>query len=172
MLGFAQFLLAQKNYGQESRIDKDDFPSTSYLLIKDYLKDAKRTRFYQKKDSNKKSYEAKFKKGRLHYSAEFDEEGNLKDVEFKITEKDIPNDTWSTILHYLDENYDKYSVKKIMQQYTNVEDQPIAQTLHNAFQNLILPEVNYKLIFTAKEHKKTQNYKALFNAEGRPIQIR
>ena len=172
IVGIVQITSAQNKYEQESRIDKADFPNSAYLLIEDYLKDAKRVRFYQEIDSTKKSYEAKFKKGRLHYSVEFDESGKLEDVEFIIKEQDVPNDTWGTILFYLDENHAKYRIKKIQQQYPLLDGQSEKKLLHNAFQNLILPEVNYELIFSAKKDKEFQEYEALFDAEGQLIQIR
>ena len=183
MLGIAQITLAQNKYESESRIDLDEFPIKSYSLIQDYLKDAKRVRFYQETensskqkqivpDSTKKSYEAKFKKGRLHYSVEFDKEGAPEDVEFKIKERDIPNDTWSTIQFYLNENHDKHRIKKMQQQYPVQKGQSTEKTLHNAFQNLILPEVNYELVFSAKESYGFQEYEALFNSEGQLILIR
>ncbi len=172
MLCIVQTSIAQGKYERESRIDRDQFPNKSYSLIQDYLKNAKRIRFYQETDSTKKSYEAKFKKGRLHYSVEFDKEGDLEDVEFKIKEKDIPNDTWSTIQFYLNKNHYKHRVKKMQQQYPVQKGQSIKKTLHNAFQNLILPEVNYELVFSAKESNGFQEYEALFNSEGQLIRIR
>ena len=172
MLVTMQFGVAQNKYERESRIDEEEFPKASYLLIQDYLDDAKRIRFYKETDSIKKSYEAKFKKGRLHYSVEFDESGKLEDVEFIIKEQDVPNDTWGTILFYLDENHAKYRIKKIQQQDPLLDGQSEKKLLHNAFQNLILPEVNYELIFSAKKDKEFQEYEALFDAEGQLIQIR
>jgi len=172
MFCLVQFGIAQNKYERESRIKVEEFPDKSYTVIQDYLEDAKRVRFYQETDSVKKSFEAKFKKGRLHYSVEFDQNGILEDVEFQIKERDIPNDTWDTILYYLDKNHTKYRVKRIQQQYPVLENQSIEQTLHNAFQNLILPEVNYELVFVAKENKAYQEYEALFNADGQLIQLR
>tara|TARA_B100000945_G_C20143681_1_gene485134 strand:+ start:83 stop:640 length:558 start_codon:yes stop_codon:yes gene_type:complete len=172
LLGMVQISFAQNKYERESRIDKEEFPSKSFSLIQKYLEDAKRVRFYQEMDSTKKSYEAKFKKGRLHYSVEFNKNGSLEDVEFKIKERDIPNDTWATIMYYLDENHAKPRVKKIQQQYSTQEGQPTEKTLHNAFQNLILPEVKYELVFSAKKDKEFQEYEALFDSEGQLIRLR
>ena len=172
IVGIVQITSAQNKYEQESRIDKADFPNSAYLLIEDYLKDAKRVRFYQETDSTKKSYEAKFKKGRLRYSVEFDEQGTLEDVEFKIKVRDIPNDTWGAIQSYLDKNHYKHRVKKIQQQYPFREEKSVEKTLHNAFQNLILPDVNYELVFSAKESGGFQEYEALFDYEGQLIRLR
>lgn len=172
IIGTVQIISAQNKYERESKIDEDAFPNNAYILIEKYLEDAKRLRFYQETDSTKKSYEAKFKKGRLHYSVEFNDKGKLEDVEFKIKERDIPNDTWRTIQFYLKENHKKHRVKKIQQQYPVREGQSTEKTLHNAFQNLILPEVNYELIFSSKESDGFQEYEALFDSEGQLIQIR
>ncbi|MDF0715129.1 hypothetical protein PY092_03115 [Muricauda sp. 334s03] len=172
LLGIVQISHAQNKYERESRIDKDEFPNKSYSLIQDYLEDAKRVRFYQETDSAKKTFEAKFKKGRLHYSVEFNKNGSLEDVEFKIKERDIPNDTWASIMYYLEKNHAKPRVKKMQQQYSIQEGQTTEETLHNAFQNLILPEVKYELVFSAKKDKEFQEYEALFDSEGQLIRLR
>ena len=63
-------------------------------------------------------------------------------------------------------------VKKIQQQYPLREEKSVEKTLHNAFQNLILPDVNYELVFSAKESDGFQEYEALFDSEGQLVQIR
>ncbi|MBR9855072.1 MAG: hypothetical protein GYB37_10935 [Algicola sp.] len=172
LLGILQIALAQSKYERESRIEKNQFPAKSYMQIQEYLENAKRIRFYQEMDSTKKSYEAKFKKGRLYYSVEFNEQGSLEDIEFKIKERDIPNATWGAIQQHLTKNHNNYRVKKIQQQYPVSQEQSVEKTLYNAFQNLILPEVNYELVFSTKEKDGFQEYEALFNADGTLIAIR
>ncbi|MBO0321307.1 hypothetical protein J0X14_03285 [Muricauda sp. CAU 1633] len=163
-------MFAQNKYEKESRIKKDAFPEKAYTLISEYLENAKRVRFYQETDSTKKSFEAKFKKGRLHYSVEFNETGDLEDVEFIITENDIPEDTWNTIKAYLDSQYPKLRIKKIQQQHPLTGQDP-KRTLHEAFQNLMLPHINYKLVFSAKKEGKRKSYEALFNAQGNLVAV-
>ncbi|KAB5485094.1 MULTISPECIES: PepSY-like domain-containing protein [Flagellimonas] len=165
------FGMSQEKHEQEFRIKKSQFPDAALEQIEQYLGDAKRIRFYQELDSTKKSYEAKFKKGRLHYSVEFNETGKLEDVEFIIKERDIPEDSWNAILEHLQENYPKFRIKKIQQQYPLADREP-KKTLHEAFQNLILPYINYELVFSAKKDKGFQTYEALFNSEGTLINIR
>ncbi|RUA16746.1 MAG: hypothetical protein DSY83_05230 [Flavobacteriia bacterium] len=165
------FGMSQEKHEQEFRIKKSQFPDAALEQIEQYLGDAKRIRFYQELDSTKKSYEAKFKKGRLHYSVEFNETGKLEDVEFIIKERDIPEDSWNAILEHLQENYPKFRIKKIQQQYP-LADRESKKTLHEAFQNLILPYINYELVFSAKKDKGFQTYEALFNSEGTLINIR
>ena len=165
-----QISFAQNKYKQESRIKKEAFPEKAYALISEYLDNAKRVRFYQETDNAKKSFEAKFKKGRLHYSVEFSANGDLEDVEFIIKEYEIPEDTWNTIKSHLNSNYPKLHVKKIQQQHPLVGENP-KKILHEAFQNLMLPHINYEIVFSSKKERKFQSYEALFNAEGNLIHI-
>lgn len=171
LLFISLFALSQEKHEQEFRIKKSQFPEAALSQIEQYLGNAKRIRFYQELDSTKESFEAKFKKGRLHYSVEFNEKGKLEDVEFIITERDIPEDSWNAILEHLQENYPKFRIKKIQQQYPLANREP-KKTLHEAFQNLILPYINYELVFSAKKDKGFQTYEALFNSEGSLLNIR
>lgn len=165
------WVVSQEKREQEFRIDREKFPEAALAQIEGYLTNAKRIRFYQEMDSTKKSYEAKFKKGRLHYSVEFNENGILEDVEFIIKERDIPRDTWDTIMDYLDATYPKFRIKKIQQQHPKA-DRDSKKTLHEAFQNLMLPHINYEFVFSAKNENGFQTYEALFNFEGNLINIR
>ncbi|MBT8292923.1 MAG: hypothetical protein KJN70_06585, partial [Eudoraea sp.] len=134
--------------------------------------DVKRLRFYKELDSAKTSYEAKFKKDRLFYSVEFDEEGLLEDVEILITEVDIPNSSFQAIQEYLKSNFKKYRIRKIQQQYTLTAFQNVENTLHKAFQNLIDPKINYELIVAGKKDRDFQDYEILFDSEGKLIRLR
>lgn len=156
---------------REFKIKPSELPQNVEKLLTPYLQDAKRIRFYQEIDGDKKSFEAKFKKGRLHYSVEFDSKGILEDVEFKITPADIPEASWSNILQYLEKNFEKFSVKKIQQQYPTL-NKSTNEVLTEAFQNLILPYINYELIVSAKKEKGYEQFEILFNAEGEFINRR
>ncbi len=164
-------LRSQEKKEQEFRISKSELPKEAYELIEPELQGAKRIRFYQETDGDKKSFEVKFKKRRLHYSVEFNTNGQLEDVEFIIKPTDIPEDSWNKILNYLGNNYKTYKVKKIQQQYPSSE-QNDRKTIKDAFQNLILPYINYELIFSAKKEKGYQHYEALFNSEGEFVKVR
>lgn len=167
-----QSALGQNKYEHESRINKEDFPKNAYILLEDHLDNARRIRFYKEIDSTKQSYEAKFKKRKLHYSVEFDTQGTLEDVEFEIDVVDIPEDSWLAIENYLESNHTKFRVKKIQQQYTSHNNEDAKETLRKAFQNLILPEINYELVFSAKTENGFQEYEGLFNSNGKLITLR
>ncbi|WP_400071806.1 hypothetical protein [Zobellia russellii] len=157
---------AQIKDEREHRIRKSQFPENARLFIHQKLINAKRIRFYKEIDGDKISYEAKFKKDRLKYSIEFDAQGKLEDIEITITSVDIPNEAYAKITSYLENNFKKYRIQKIQQQYI-ADENDIDQTLKNAFQNLMLPSIKYELIIDGKREKSFEEFEILFNAEGK-----
>jgi hypothetical protein len=45
-------------------------------------------------------------------------------------------------------------------------DKNVSQTLQEAFQNLLLPEIRYELIVGGKEGNVFQSYEMLYDAQG------
>lgn len=170
LLIITTFCYGQKKQEQEFRIDRHLLPGTIMPLLSEYLKDVKRLRFYKELDGEKSSYEVKFKKDKLLYSIEFDQNGQLEDVEFIIKEIDIPAEALKNIVTYLNVNHQKNRIKKIQQQHINY-DNP-RQTLKEALQNLILPEIRYELIISAKDEKGFGEYELTFDADGKHLLTR
>ncbi len=166
LIGFSfQFGTAQHKYEREYRIRKSQFPANALELIEEKITDAKRIKFYKETDSTKVSYEAKLKKGRLWYSIEFSEDGVLEDIEILIKTTDIPDATLSKIEAYLNNNFNKYRIKRLQQQYPARTD-ALEKTLRNAFQNLILPTNNYEIMVAGKREDGYMDYEILFDADG------
>lgn len=162
---------AQNKYEREFRIKKSQFPEKALNHIEEKLEDARRIRFYKEIDSVKVSFEAKFKKDRLKYSVEFDENGALEDIEILIKSVDIPNDAFAKINKYLQNEFVKYKIQKMQQQYpVGVND--TESTIKNAFQNLMLPSIKYELIVSGKRNKGYAQYEVLFDAAGSFEKIR
>lgn len=156
----------QAKYEREFRILKEQFPDSALVLLKGKIESAKRIKYYKEIDSAKTSYEAKFKKDRLWYSVEFDAKGGLEDVEILIKPIDIPSDTYAKIIGYLDGMFSKYKMKRMQQQYPKKEGEAPETVLKRAFQNLLLPSLNYELVVAAKDGKDYKQYEILFDATG------
>lgn len=163
---------AQNKYEREHRIRKVQFPEIALEYIAEKLDEAKRTRFYKEIDSSTISYKAKFKKDRLWYGIEFDKKGAIENVEIAVKPIDIPDDAFATINSYLSNNFTKYKIRKMRQQYWVAEMNTVEETVKNAFQNLMLPAINYELIIKGKKDKKSEQYEALFDSEGNFKSIR
>lgn len=158
--------LAQARYEREHRIKKRDFPEQAHALLANEIIMMKRLRFYKETDSAKTSYKAKFKKDKLHYNIEFNSEGILEDIEIEVKEIDLPNDSFTSIKNYLNRSVSKYNIRKIQQQYHVKNKEEIKKTLKEAFQNLLLPTVNYALIVSCKTEDGRVDYKYLFDSAG------
>ena len=162
----------QYKYEREHRIKKNQFPAEAHALIEEQLAEARRIRYYRETDSTKVSYEAKFKVDRLHYSVEFDQQGKLEDVEILIKEVDIPNASFKNITDYLDDNFEKYRIRRIQQQYPVSENESVELTIKNAFQNLLLPTIRYELIIAGRKDKGFEDFEILFDADGNFLKMR
>ncbi|MDC6351104.1 hypothetical protein PP178_06025 [Zeaxanthinibacter sp. PT1] len=156
----------------ERRIKPSLFPENALELIAPQLTDVKRLRYYREQDSTKVSYELKFKKGRMFYSVEFSEDGQLEDIEILVKEVDIPGDSWETMQRYFKDNFTKFRIKKIQQQYPLLPGSTPQKTIRNAFQNLLIPELNYEMVISAKQERTYNEYEILFDASGNFISIR
>ena len=163
---------SQNKYEREHRILKKQFPPKAMAFISQKLEGAKRIRFYKEIDSAKTSFEVKFKKARLHYSVVFNKLGELGGVEITIKEVDVPSESWDSIRDYLNRNFKKIRIKKIQQQYSVTNDSSPEETLHNAFQNLLLPALNYEIVFAGKREMGYEEFEVLFDAQGNFIRIR
>jgi len=164
LLATSVLCFGQKKQEREFRIDKEELPKEITPVLTNYLNNVKRLRFYKELDGERSSYEVKFKKDRLLYSIEFDENGVLEDVEFIIKQKGIPDKTFEKLTKYLKANHEKYRIKKIQQQYLNTGNPQ--KTLKDAFQNLILPEIQYELIIATKDEEGYGEYEITFDAVG------
>lgn len=163
---------SQVKVEREHRIKKNQFPETAHEFIQEKLEEAKKIRFYKETDTTKISYEAKFKKDKLYYSIEFDESGKLEDIEISIKEVDVPEDSWSKITKFLNEKFTKFKIRKIQQQYPITSDETAETTLNNAFQNLLIPSLNYELMVRGKIQDVHSDFEILFGAEGEFIKMK
>lgn len=163
---------SQVKVEREHRIKKNQFPETAHEFIQEKLEEAKKIRFYKETDTTKISYEAKFKKDKLYYSIEFDESGKLEDIEISIKEVDVPEDSWSKITKFLNEKFTKFKIRKIQQQYLITSDETAETTLNNAFQNLLIPSLNYELMVRGKIQDVHSDFEILFGAEGEFIKMK
>lgn len=161
----------QKKQEREFRINKEELPQEIIPILSDYLNNVKRLRFYKELDGKKSSYEVKFKKDKLFYSVEFDENGILEDVEFIIKENDIPQETLNAIEDHLSVTYGKFRIKKIQQQYLN-GDKDAKTVLKKAFQNLLLPEINYEIVIAVKDNQGFGEYEVTFDSNGKHLLTR
>ncbi len=169
-----QFLIvnSQVKVERERRIKKNQFPETAHDFIKEKLQDAKKIRFYKETDTTKISYKARFKKDKLYYGLGFNESGKLENIVILINKIDIPEDSWALITKLLNEKFNKFKIRKMQQQYHITSHESVETTLNNAFQNLLIPSLNYELMVRGKIQDDRADFEILFGAQGDFIKMR
>lgn len=150
---------------REHRIRKSQFP-TMQLNSTILGPKIKQKRYYKEVDSLGITYFLKFKKDRLHYFLSFDQDGNLVNSGFRVTEVDIPEETYQEIKEYLSHSFEKFRVKRIFQEYPPTNTENDIPTLTDTFQNLILPSNVYKLIVNIEINKRRSELDLWFRADG------
>ncbi len=171
-LFFGLFSSAQNNQEREHRIKKSQFPLEALQLIEANNDDFKRIKYYKAIDSTSKTFIAKFKKDRLFYSMNFNETGVFKGLGFAIKPVDMPDESFSRITAYLDQTFEKSKIRKMFQTYSIQPDVQIEKTLKNAFQNLMLPHINYALFIKGKKDGVRDDFEVSFDAKGNLIQLK
>jgi len=162
---------AQNKYEREHQIKKSQFPPVEQRLLSANSK-MKQQRFYKEVDSSQTTYTMKFKLDRLRYFMDFDQNGKLQNIGFRVKEVDIPSDAYSKIESYLTTHFDKVKIRRMHQEYMVLDEKANDKTLKDAFQNMLLPSNRYRLIIATKKNGKRMENEALFNAEGSLKMIR
>lgn len=157
---------AQEKVERQHRIKKSQFPTKAIRILDENSMDIKRLKFYREIDTAQKTYTAKFKKYRLFYEMDFDKNGEFKSMGFTIRQVDIPEESFKRITDYLSQNLEKPKIRKMLQLYHVKENGSPEKTIKNAFQNLMVPYMFYKLLVRAKKDGRSADYKVVFDPEG------
>lgn len=164
--------LAQAKYEREFRIRKTQFPRAGFERASPFLDGARRVHYYQETDSNRVSYEIKFKKRRLRYSVEFSGEGELEDIEVGISPVDMPATSWEAIETHLTRTLGKHRIAKLQQQYPRAAFESDSETFQMAFQNMLLPVIRYEIMVQARGEEGFKEYEILFDHQGVVLSVR
>ena len=97
---------------------------------------------------------------------DFDKNGGFKAASFLIKQVDIPENSFQKISNYLAQNFENIKVRKMLQLYSKNAEQNVEKTIKNAFQNLMIPDMNYKLLVRGKLNKRKTDIEIFFDSNG------
>lgn len=161
------FSSAQEKIESQHRIKKSQFPSDALMTIAKNSTEIKRLKFYREVDTAQTTYTAKFKKSRLFYEMDFDQNSGFKSMSFKVKEVDIPDDSFQQMTDYLSQKFEKSKIRKMLQMYPSGEGEITSEeTIKKAFQNLMMPNMFYKLLVRGKNNDKSVDYIVIFDSKG------
>ncbi|MEL6652640.1 MAG: hypothetical protein AAFQ87_17700, partial [Bacteroidota bacterium] len=110
------------------------------------------------------SYEAKVKSEQGRFSIEFDESGQLQDVELTQDWDQVPEKARLAIQSYLLKRFTRHRIQKIQLQWTGPEATLQALIRQEATNELYTQK--YELVIRAQDQADTQWYEMLFSASG------
>jgi hypothetical protein len=153
---------------KEERIRRRDMPEKAIEVLSPFLKQARKIRFYFETDGERKSYECKLKFRGIKYSIEFNESGDLEDVEFLVSGTDLPDITRDAIYEYLETEYDRYVISEFQKQYSSdkagiKDERIIANALADNEVGMI---IRYELEVDGNQDQKLISHELLFDHNG------
>lgn len=123
-----------------------------------------RIKWYLETDLNDTTYEAKINYRDRLYSIEFDRQGKLQDVEIEIAWTEIPLPVRENILEILEQQYDRYRIRKVQIQYSG-NPESVALAIGKNFTSHELT-VRYEIEVIGKSRKQSNLYEYLFSETG------
>lgn len=170
-LMFSVLGIAQEKVEREHRILKSQFPPIVYhkAALGDHVK---KMRYYKEVATEQVVYSTKFKKDRLHYQMFYTEEGTLKSVAFAIKQIDVPDTVYALFETYFNGTFDSWKLVEMDQLYPVASKDLETETFSNAFQNLMLSSILYKLVVKGKQDAQKVHQEFWFTAEGKFVSSR
>ena len=165
----AQPLTAQNvKKEKESSVKRSDFPEKSLLWLDALSNDCKNLDYYKEVDGDKTSYELKCKCDGNRRSIEFNESGDLEDVEINIKKRKIAKPVRKKINTILDSISKKNRIEKVQLQYLPKTENPEDLKTKIAKRDYD----NLELIVAFKTKRKIYRKELLFSNSGALINSR
>ena len=153
----------QTKFEREYRLKATEVP----LIARKYVANlgfTQKIKWYKEISQDGKSIEAKTKWANKCYSIEFAEDGQLEDIEIKITWKELPEILQDKISKKLSAKFDTYKINKIQRQYTGEATILKKVVLGDKAERNFT--TRYELIIKGKKDKKVKLYEFLFSDKG------
>ncbi len=160
---------AQQKFEREFSVKISDVPAAAKDFIRS-LNTGSRINWFMEEGFEKKSFEAKFRWNKKHFSIEFDTAGVLEDVEIEVKAKQIDTKVWAAIQKHLHNDFEKSSVQKVQIQYTGKANDVLVFLSENKLHKGITIKYELEVIGTSNRRKKLYEY--LFSDKGEFIERR
>jgi len=126
--------------------------------------EGQRIRWYAEESQKGKSIEAKVKQDGTIYSIEFDEQGNLQDIETLIKFRSLPEKLQQAIMNTLEADFSRIKIYKVQRQWTG-PDATLQQLLAKK-KPVEKYTTRYELVIRGNKDRSTSDYEVLVDDEG------
>ena len=157
---------AQQKIEREYAIKPAQVPKSALQYV-DQIFETRRTKWYAEESQKGRSIEAKVKQDGTIYSIEFDEAGQLQDIETLISFKSLPEALRQAIEKTLEADFSRIKINKVQRQWTGP-----ANTLQLLLAKKEPPEkyiTRYELVIRGTKDRSTSDYEVLVDDQGKLI---
>lgn len=176
ILGAVPVIMAQSVKNEiEDSIKREEMPENALAILNEFWPELKDIRYYFQTDGEKESYEAKLESGGNSYSIEFDQAGQIIDVEQLIDLEMVSPGAVNGINEYLQKEFRRLNIIRLQRQYI-AEDEDDADG--EDFIEDILEgdeddfEIRYELEVEGRSGRQIGAFELLFDHSGDLIQRR
>jgi hypothetical protein len=157
---------AQQKIEREYAIKATQAPEPALEFVNQTF-DKKRIKWYAEESQKGRSIEAKVKQDGTVYSIEFDEKGNLQDIETIISFNSLPQDLQKAIMKTLEADFTRIKIHKMQRQWTGN-----AATLQQLASKKKPEEdytTRYEIVIRGSKDRSTSDYEVLVDDHGKLI---
>ncbi len=163
---------AQVKDEHEKRIKKEQLPKSIAETISHLPSGIKKVKFYEERDGNRQSFEAKFKYNAEFYSIEFDTLGKLEDIEVIIKPKNFQNGARKAIVDYFNKEFKKTKLLKIQKQYVFSDSISAEDFITSVLEKNIKTPINYEIVAEVTSKEKRNLLEFTFDETGKLLKTR
>jgi hypothetical protein len=160
----------EKKYEREVKVKSADIPVEIHWLLRPYVDQIKKLKFYKETDGDHESYEAKFFYNQAKYSVEFSRKPERQDIEVLVPWSDVDDKVRAGISDFLAQ-FDKHRIEKIQQQFSS-KTKTAEEVFSDAWTAYFGDIICYELEVEVKEKGSWVPYELLFNDQGQLLNKR
>lgn len=169
-VGFNGF--SQTKQEREFRIEKSELPEAVIFFIDDLPNNSKRLRFYKEVDGEKQSFEVKFRIKKIYYSAEFDTNGKIEDIEVLTKTRQINETILNTVETYFENNFKKAKFLKVQKQFLPIKNTSPNNLLRSILSGELDTQAHFEIIAEITENSTCNLREFNFDQNGNLISSR
>lgn len=157
--GFAQDIKIES----ETRIKSNDAPLASQAFIQTAFPSIRKIKWFKEVTSGRNSFEAKFKQQDKKYSVEFNEQGQIEDIEVTYKLKDLEDPVQKALINAFSQ-FEKFKLQKIQEQWTASSPQALIEAIQNQGPRNV--KIQYEVVFRALIDGELAIWEGTFSQRG------
>ena len=144
-------------------------PNDALDWIEEVYGKPKKLKWYFEENGKNESYEAKFKLNGLKYSVEFDDDGDIEDIEIQLSWRKLAPKLKAQLTSSFNK-IEKFKLDKIQEQWSDKDENALKRAALSKDNSQIT--IRYEIVFRAQIDGVTGKWEGLFDQNGTLLEKR